>query len=256
MTNEEVIKKLESVPLPDISQERHGRELRAALLREYAQVQIHDEQKGLFRWLQSRPPLWRTILITSTAWALVVLLVVLSVLIPTYQSHSVEAMAVDAVMANEEVRSALANDEMATVKVTDIGNRQLEVVVESRGDRIIVARVNTLNNAPIITKISYIMFFGSIYDVEEQLTGKERDKVISLASTDRTFRELLDKGAVISKIMAIQSIVATRHLDTGETTETKERWATIHLEFQGKRGYFVVDPENGRVINRSANLIP
>lgn len=255
MTNEEIIKRLESVTLPNIALEGHRRELRAALLREYSQVQARRERTSLFGWLQSRPPLWRTVLITSTVWALVALIVILSVLIPMYRPHSIAALAVNTVLASQEVRAVLVNDEMATVTVTDIGNHRLEVVVESRGGSIIIAQVDTRNNTLIITEITYIILLGSPYETEEHITGEEQEKVINLASTDRTFRELLDKGAIIGKTTAVYCIVATRHLATGETAETKERWAMVQLELQGKRWVFLVDTQSGRIINKTRNTM-
>lgn len=255
MTNEEIIRRLESVTLPNIALEGHRRELRAALLREYSQVQTRPWRRGLFGWLQLRPPLWRTVLITSAAWVLVALIVILSVLIPMYRPQSMAALAVNTVLTSQEVKAVLANDEMATVTVTDIGNHRLEVVVESRGGSIIIAQVDTRNNTLIIKEITYIILLGSPYEAEEHITGEEQEKVINLASTDRTFRELLDKGAIIGKTTAVYCIVATRHLDIGETSESKERWAMVQLELQGKRWVFLVDTQSGRVINKTRNTM-
>lgn len=256
MTNEDLIKRLENMTLPDISLESHRRELRASLLNEYALIQAQYGRIGLFGWLQSWPSVWRTVLITSTVWVLIALAVTLSVLVPKYQPSSVAAMAINTVMANPEVRAALANDDAETVTVTDIGNNRLEVVVESRGGTIIIAQINARNNTITISEISYIILLGSPYETEEYITGEEQEKVINLASTDRAFRELLDKGAVIGKTIAVECIISTRYLDTGEITETKETWAMVYLEFQGTRWVFLVDPQNGRVINRSSKVIP
>lgn len=256
MTNEDLIRRLENVTLPDLSLESYRRELRAALLNEHSLIQAQHGQLALFRWLQSRPSLWRAILITSTVWVFIALVVTLSILVPKYQPNSVAAMAVNTVMANPEVRAALANDEMATVTVTDIGDNRLEVVVESHGGTIIIAQINARNNTITISEISYIILLGSPYETEEYITGEQQEKVINLASTDRTFRELLDKGAVISKTIAVECIISTRYFDAGETTETKETWAMVHLEFQGTRWVFLVDTKNGRVINRSSKIIP
>lgn len=242
--------------LPDLSLESYRQELRAALLNEHSLIQTQHGQLALFRWLQSRPSLWRAILITSTVWVFVALVVALSVFVPRYQPSSVAAMAVNTVMANPEVRAALASDEARTVTVTDIGNNHLEVVVESRGGTIIIARINARDNTITISEISYVILLGSPYQPDEQITGKELERVINIASTDHTFRELLDKGAEIGKTIAVECIISTRKLDTDETTETRETWAMVHLKFQNARWFFLVDTISGRVMNRSDRTIP
>ena len=242
--------------LPDITLESHRRELRASLLNKYALIQAQYGRIGLFGWLQSRPSLWKTILITSTVWALIAVIITLSVLVPKYQSSSVTAMAVNTVMANSEVRAALAGDEAKTVTVTDIGDNQLEVVVESRGGTIIITRLNTKDNKITISEISYVILLGSIYKAEEQFMGKELEKIINVANSDPTFRELMNKNAEIVKAVAVECIISTRNLDTEETMETKETWAMVHLEYQDAPWYFLVDPNNSRVINRSSKVIP
>jgi hypothetical protein len=256
MTYEDMIRKLENATLPNISLESHRRELRVALLREYSQIQTHRERISLFGWLQSRPSFWRTVLITSAIWVLIVIVVTLSVLVLRSQPPSVAAMAVNTVMASPAVKTVLASDEVKTVTVSDIGNSRLEVVVESRGGTIIIVQVDTQNKKITILEILYIILLGSPYDAEEYITGEEQAKVISLASTDHTFKELMDKGASVSKTTAIWSIVSARRVDTGKNTQTKEKWAMVTVEYQDKRWFFLVNIERARVINRSATVVP
>jgi hypothetical protein len=165
-------------------------------------------------------------------------------------------MAVNTVLASPEIRTALASDEVGTVTVSDIDNSRLEVIVESRGGTIIIVQVDTLNKKITILAISYIILLGSPYEAEEYITGEEQTKVISLASTDHTFKELMDKGASVSKTTTIWSIVSTRYVDTGNITRTKERWAMVAVEYQGKQWFFLVNTERAKIINKSTTVVP
>jgi hypothetical protein len=256
MTYEDVIKKLENVTLPDILLESHRRELRVALIREYSLIKAQHARRSLFGWLQSRSSLWRTVLVTSTIWVLIALVVVMSVLLPRYQTDSVTAIAVNTVLASPEIKMALASDGVETVTVSDIGNNLLEVLVESRGGTIIIVQVDTQNKKVTILEISYIILLGSPYEAEEYITGAEQDKVINLARTDHTFKDLMDKGASMSKTIAIWSIVSTRRIDTDITTQTRERWSMVAVDYQDKQWFFLVNIERARVINRSATIVP
>ena len=215
MTNAEVVRRLESVTLPDIALEGHRRELRATLLREYAMAAAQADRPSSFGFMRSRTPVWRTVVVTSTAWALVTLAVTLAVLIPAHQPESTAVMAVNTVLASQSVKTVLANDEMAAVTVTDIENKLVDVMVESRGGNIIIARVDTRDNTVTITEITYIVWLGSPYDAKEYVTGNELEKVIDLASTNSTFRELLGKGGSITGTTAVYCVVSTRRTDSG-----------------------------------------
>ncbi|OGO37894.1 MAG: hypothetical protein A2147_06435 [Chloroflexi bacterium RBG_16_57_8] len=258
MNTEELTARLENVALPGVVLEDHRRELRASLLEEYARIQVKRGTGGWLAWLQSRPLLWRTALITSAVWALIVVSLVVSNLFPTYQPYSGTAQTVNAVMSHPLVRAALAGDEAAEVTVASLGDGIAEVVIEGGAGTMIIVRVNTRNNPVTIMDITYVILFGSgsMYGPAESLTGDDRDKVLAIAGTDRTFRELMDKGATVSETSAMQTVLSTRHLDTGEATESREQWATVHVDLEGKRWFFLVDPQRSRVMNTGERRIP
>jgi predicted regulator of Ras-like GTPase activity (Roadblock/LC7/MglB family) len=256
MNTGELVARLENVIPPDVIPVDHHRELRASLLAEYNRIQNQREYKGLFGWVWARPSLWRTALITSAVWAVVAFVVVGIDLLPVRQPYSGTAQTVGAVMANPLVRATLAGDEMSSVTVTALGGDMLEVVVESRGGAMIIVMVNTKYNLVTVTDITYIILFGSIYEPERPITGEEQQKVINIASTDHTFRSIMEKGAIINKTTAIETVVSTRHVATGETIETRDQWAMVELRLETKRWYFLVDPAGSRVINRSITPIP
>ncbi len=254
ITRKEAIKRLESVSLPDIVLEDHRRELRASLLAEYGRRRLPARTMLLSQiWSSTRN--WKTIAVTSAVWVVIAVVITLLVIIPASLPSST-AMAIDAVMADSQVRAFMVGDEMESITVMPTEGGVLEVMVEGRGGAIIIASVNVRNGTVTITEITYIAMLGSIFEPEERITGDAADKVIAVASTDREFRQLLDKGAVVDKVVAIQTIVSRRHTDTGETTEERERWAMVTMALDGKQWYFLVDPLGSRVINRSTIPIP
>jgi hypothetical protein len=249
MTNEEIIEKLKLAKLPSIIDESHRSKLKSVLLEEYSRVETRNVQRGLFGQVLSKLTTWKVAAITSITCTIITLIVILLALLPVNPPPSVAAKAIDAVLSNEEVRAILTNDEMSTITVRNIGNNLLEVMVESRGGSIIIALVDMNDDTLIIKEITNIIFLGSLYDLQEEISGEEREKALNIASTDHSFQELIDRGATIDKITAIYCIVSTRHLDSGETVETKERWAFLKLEFENKYYGFEVDMERGRVLS-------
>jgi hypothetical protein len=158
-------------------------------------------------------------------------------------------------MANPQVKAALAKDSTTSITVSSLGNDLMEVIVESRGP-IIIAQVDTRNKAIVLKEISYVIILGSRYEPQEQLTSPEREKVLALASIDRDFRTLMAKGAVVVKTNAVECLIATRHFDTSQNSETREKWAMVQLDWQQDHWYFLVDSQNGRVINRNPAVVP
>ncbi|MDP3879686.1 MAG: hypothetical protein Q8Q07_05205 [Dehalococcoidales bacterium] len=254
MTNEELIRRLEALYLPDISLEVHRRELRAALLKEYTEIKSRRGRLAWLSFLKFRPLVWRTVIATSMAWVLIFIFI-FAVIIPANQPQSAAAMAIDTVLASREVQAALANDEMEAVAVSNIGTNLLEITIESRGGTIIIATVDTTGNQPVIKEITNIIPTGSIYEERHYITGEERGEVLSVAKLDHNFKELLDKGATVERIEAVQSIVVTRNMDTGETDHTREGWAMVTLEFQDEQWFFLVSIERTKVINRGSRVI-
>jgi hypothetical protein len=253
MTGIDVITKLENVILPEIDTGSHRQELRAALLDRYALMQTRAIRKTPFIWLKN--PL-RTMLVTSAAWVLIILIVAIAVLIPLRQSEATAAMVINTVMNNTEIRNALAGDEAATVTVNDIGKHQFEAVVAGMGSSIIIVRVETKENAVNITDITDITLLGSLYEANEQLSAAEKEKALDLAEADRTFIGLQKSGAIITETSAINCLVSSRSPETGVTVQTREKWAVIQLQFQNESRPFFIDLQGGRVITRNPGVIP
>jgi hypothetical protein len=256
MTNEQVIRRLENVALPDIGLEGHRRELRAALLREYARTSAQHGRVGMFAWLKYRPPAWKAVLIAATASLLAALVLTLSVFVPRFQPGPTPANIVETVLASKEVRAALGNEEMAAATVNDLGGQLVEVIVEGRGGAIIIARMDTRNETVRIMEISYVLLFGSIFEPQQPLTGEDRGKAIDVARTNSTFRSLLDEGFAIYRVDAVEAVISTRRLADGPMIKTSAKWAMIDLESQDSRWAFLIDPENGRVMDRGKRAIP
>lgn len=248
-TREEIIKKFDSVKLPDIVLEDHRRELRASLIAEYA-TQNTTVKSSFFSFIQSGLRSWKAIAATSLVWIGITLLVISLLIIPASQPNST-VLAIDAVMDSPQVKNILVGDAMESVTITPIDNENMEVVVESRGGIIIIASVSIRKRAVTINEITSVTMFGSIFEPEELLSGTEAEKITGIASTNYEFRQLQSKGAQIDKIAVVQTIVTSRNLTTGEIKEAPRKWAMVTLSLQGKYWYFLVDPFGSRVINRS-----
>ena len=67
MTNEEVMRRLENLTLPDFMPDDHRRDLRASLLTEYSRVQARSNRLDLIAWLKPRSPVGKAVLIASAA---------------------------------------------------------------------------------------------------------------------------------------------------------------------------------------------
>jgi hypothetical protein len=254
MNTEELVARLENVALPDIVIEDHRRELRASLLAEYARRRLPARTALLSRILSSMRN-WKTVAVTSAAWVVIVAVMTLLLIVPAYRPNST-AMAIDAVLANPQVRSIMAGDEMASVTVTPLEGDEVEVVISGGRGTTIIARVDVKGGRVTIVDVAYVILFGSIFEPEKVITGHEAEKVIAVASTNYDFRRLTGKGAIVEKIVSIEILFSTRHLSTGETTGTRGEWAMVTLALDGKEWSFLVDPLGSRVINRSTNQIP
>ncbi len=253
-TREEIIKKLESVKLPDIVLEDHRRELRASLIAEYA-TQNTTVKPSFLSFIQSGLKSWKAIAVTSLVWIGITLLVITLLIIPASRPNST-VLAIDAVMDSPQVKNILVGDAMESVTITPIDSENMEVVVESRGGIIIIASVSVIKRAVAINEITSVTMFGSIFEPEELLSGNEAEKIIGIASTNNEFRQLQSKSAQVDKITVVQTIVTSRNLTTGEITEVPQKWAMVTVSLQGKYWYFLVDPFGSRVINRSLETVP
>jgi hypothetical protein len=251
MNTHELVARLENVALPDLVPENHRRELRTSLLSDYDNFQARRGHNERFAWLRARPLLWRTALITSALWVAIAVIMVGLDLLPGQRPSSDTARTVSAVMAHPLVRAALAGSEASEITVTSLGNDVFEVVIEGGGGTMIIARADARNDTVTILDITYVILFGSgsMYAPPEAIVGEDLQQVLSVARTNSTFRELMDKGATVAGAEAIQTLVSRRDLIAGSTTETREQWAMVRLYFEGQHWSFLVDPAGSRVMH-------
>jgi hypothetical protein len=253
MNREELITRLEALRLPDVILEDHRRELRASLLAEYSRA---SSRKGPFGWLRSRPLLWRTGIVTSAAWLLVLIALVATNVIPMLAPYPGTEQAVNAVLAHPLVKAALGGDSVASVTVTPLDAREAEVVIAGGAGTTIIARAESRGGRVRILEITYIILFGSIFEPEVVISGQEAERIEAIATTNRDFRKLVDRNVRIERIVSLEALVSTRELDTGAVTETRGRWAMVELTRDTQRWFFLVDPSGSRVINESTDPIP
>lgn len=253
MKREDFITRLETLNVPDVYLDDHRRELRASLLVEYARVNPTNQPTVRHR---SRSLRWRTVLITSAAWLLIVIILVTTNVLPISWSYLETQNAINAVLAYPIIKDTLATDGITSVSVTPLRDDEVEVVIASGGETTIVAHLETRRDQVKIIDITYIILFGSIFEPEETITGQEADKILTIASNQKAFRKLLDKGVKVERIVSIEALVSKRWLSTGEESETRSKWAIVELAQDNQRWTFLVDPSSSTVINRSPSSIP
>jgi len=249
MSGNDILERLENVAVPDVILERYRQNLRTALINEY-----HQSESKRFTIKLPESPVWRTVFITSAAWVLIVAAVVFGFVVPDFQSNSVEAMAIETVMASPEIQSILTGDEVRNISVTDTGDNRLEILVESHGGRIIIVTVDMIDNKVRISEISYIVMMGSIYEPEVLITGDELEVTVKAGKTHPSFRNLIDKGAIVEKAVSIECLIITRNLERNETTEMREIWAMVTLGYGDESCNFLIDRDSNRVVDRGCRI--
>jgi hypothetical protein len=251
MLNNDIIYRLEHVEVPDITLEGYRENLRSVLVKEHAMT--YGERAQTRRFMN---PVWRSVFVTSAAWVVILVAVVFGVIIPGFQSSSVEAKAIEMVMASPEIQSILAGEQARSVTVTDTGNNLLEVLVESHGGRFIIAKVRIVDDNVRISEISYVILMGSIFVPDLPITGNNLERVIQTGKSDAAFRQLIENGADVIQAVYVECLVTTRNLENDESLNATETWAIVTLQ-QGDESYhFYIDFEHNRVIDRSYRKKP
>ena len=141
MKEEELIRKLENVELPDIKIQSHQRRLRMALLDadylkgrpgitflELAKSKVKGVKDTMIRGLVSRQPIWKTAVFGMVA---LVLVIGLSLTIPDLSTDSVHAANI--VQNSPEVQAALGGEEVEVVKVIVIDGK---ATVIAKGEKL------------------------------------------------------------------------------------------------------------------------
>ena len=218
MKEEELIKKLESVELPEIELQSHRRWLRMALLDtgylkrqrgvtilELAKSKVKGVKDTMIRGLVSRQPVWKTATVGMLAVALVI---GLSLTIPSLSTESAYAQAANIAQNSPEVRAALGDGEVQMVRVIKVVDGKGTVVLQGKLD-LITAEVDLKSKE--VKEVTVLPM--------PELTKADEEKAISIAKDDPRVKELLDKGATITRVSLKHSFGIRTNPATGEIIE-------------------------------------
>ena len=240
MTEEELIKKLESIDFPKIEVESHRRQLRMALL----QSQHFEEQPEKVAALKSRlkggidtmrrliswRPMWKPVLVVTAAIALIV---GSALFVPSLFAPSPQALAADIAQNSPEVQEILGDGSIIVKKVQ---------VMDSVGQVVCEASVGTFALAEVDLE------GGKLIKVEKikmpELTGEEEARAIEIAKANPEVQELLDKGARIDKVFPLFGMIALSK-ESGETKIETSVGATVALALDSEKWIVHVDLDKG-----------
>lgn len=244
MREEELIKKLESVRLPEIELQSHRRRLRMALLnagylqrqREVAILELAKSKvKGgidiMIRGLVSRQPVWKTALASVLAIALIV---GLTITLPGLTGQSAEALAADIAQNSPQVQAALGDGEVQVVKVIKVVDDKGTVICQGESG-VVTAEVNLKTKEVTVVSMP-------------ELTEADKAEAINIAKADPRVKELLDKGASISKVSPMYSFGARMNPETGEIEEFSEELVRVEITLGETIWVAHVDLAEGKVM--------
>ena len=243
MKEEELIRKLENVELPDIELQGHRHRLRMALLnagylkrQQRASIWGLAKLKGvkdiMTRSLVLRQPAWRTALAGVLAIALIV---GLAIALPSLTRQSPEALAADIAENSPQVWAALGGGEVQVIKVIKL--------VDDKGTVLCIGELGIVT-AEVDLKTK------EVTDVVlmPELTGTDEQRAIDIARADPKVKELLDKGAMIGKGSPIYFFGTRMDVETGETREFSETLVRVEIEWVEKNYAAEVDLDARKVI--------
>lgn len=244
MKEEELIKKLESVDVPEIELQSHRRRLRMALLnagylRRQRRVTILDLAKSkvkggvdiMIRGLVSKQSVWKTAVVSMLALALLIGLS-LAVLSPGEQSAYAQAAKI--AQNSPQVRAALGGGKVKAVKVIK--------VVDDKGTVICWGEVGAVT-AEVDLKLKKVETVTML-----RLTEADKEKAINIAKADPRVKEFLDKGAVIGKVSPTYSFSTRVNPETGETEEFAGELVRVEIKLGERMWVAYVDLAQGKVI--------
>ena len=244
MKEEDLIKKLENVELPDIKLQGHQRRLKMALLDsgysrrqqkntilELAKSIVKGVKDTMIKGLVSRQPVWKTATIGILAVALVL---GLSLTIPSLTTDSVYAQAEEIVRNSPEVHKAL--DDAGEIKVINIDIEDYEGIVIAQGEAgTISAKVDLRTNS--VTDVATFV-------IDEQ-------KAIEIAKADPGVKELLDSGATIGEVSTLYVCGEMGNVETGETEKFSETYVMVEIRNSGDLYIAHINLSEGKVIRLS-----
>lgn len=239
MKEEDLIKKLENIELPDIKLQSHQRRLRKALfdadyirkrrgitILELAKSKIIGVKDTMIRSLVSRQPVWKTATVSILALALVF---GLSLAIPALTTESVYAQASKIVRNNPEVKTALGGGEIEVVRI-DIRDAAGKVIAKGEAGTVL-AEVD-LNSDKVTAVVTIV--------VDEQIA-------IDIAKADPGIKELLDLGATIGEVTTMYVYGEMGNVVTGETENFSETLVMVEIKGSEKSYTAHVDLAKGKV---------
>jgi len=245
MKEEELIKKLENIELPDIKLQSHQRRLRIALLDagylkshrwgtvlELVKSKVKGIKEVMTTSLVLRQPVWRTILVGVLAIALITGLVIT---LPSLTGQSVQALAADIAQNSPQVRAALGGGEVQVVKVIKVVDDKGTVICKGELG-IITAEVDLKRE--VVTEVITL----------PELTTADEQKVIDIARADSRIKELLDKGASIGNVSSMYSFGVRWNAETGEAEEFSEMSVQVTIELGERTWAAHVDLTDAKVI--------
>jgi len=226
MREEDLIKKLENVELPEIEVQSHRRQLRMALLDagylrgqrgvtilEVAKSKVKGGIDIIMRGLLSRQPVWKSLVVGVGAIALII---GLTIALPSLTGQSAEALAAEIAENSPQVQAALGDGEVEVVKVIE--------VVDEKG-RVICRGVTGLVTAEVDLKTKQVTEVVRM----PELTAADEQEAIDIAKADPRVQELLNKGASIGKVSPMYSFGTRVNPETGEIEEFSEELVRVEI---------------------------
>jgi hypothetical protein len=235
MKEDDLIKKLENAALPDIKLKDHQRRLRMALLdygyrnRQRKAAIFESIFKGvkdtMIKGLVSRQPVWK---IATVGLALVIILG-LSITIPSLRTESVYAQAEEIAKNSASVKEALGGGEIQVVRI-DISDMAGTGKVIAKGEAgSVLAEVDLKANKVMATFVA------------------DDQRVIEIAKADPKVKELLDSGATIGEVSTMYISGSMGNVATGEMEDISETLVMVGIN--GTEGSYVayIDLAEGNV---------
>ena len=253
MNTEELVNRLENVNLPGMELPYHRQQLKRTLLESHrllpkplpSKVRFHLLKP--FDGLASRQPVWKTLVISSLTWIVVVFILAFVFFAPISNKGMNIAMATDLALNNAQIKAILPADGTTTVTINDIGNRKIEIFIQKH-NVYINAEINTSGNLKI-KKITYYSFLPP-QQGRNSLTVEENEKAVKLATADIRVRSLQNAGFTIQQIEAVYCNVVTNNIDTAKVTNVKQMFAFLILESGNEQQGFLINLETGLVLSR------
>jgi hypothetical protein len=248
MKEEELIKRLENVELPEIEMQSHRRRLRMALhlnagylkrqrgvtILELAKSKVKGVKDTMIRGLVSRQPVWKTAIVGMLAVALVL---GLSLTIPSFSTESAYAQAAEIAQNSPELRAALGDGEVQVVKVIKVVDGKGTVIAKGETG-VLTAEVDLKTKEVTVT----------IPELTPEQAVARKQEAIDIAKSDPRVKELLDMGATIGKVLPMYSFGSRMNAETGEVEDFSETLMRVEIEWVEKNYVAHVDLTGGMVV--------